>query len=260
MNDGLTTDIVELDALLRSAARAFVYPPTPAMAVAVTARLREPGPSVLGGLVEAVRGWWRRPLPRAAIAAVMTALVVLGAALAIPQSRTALADFFGLSHVRVDEGPSVGPLPPVLSPESFAAPVFLADAQDAIDFLLRFPTKDGARLDPAAVYLQGGDTSAPAVIFVYEAFDLYQTRAGFFGKGGPDLSLIHEIEFGGQPALWIDEGGHIASFMDEEGRLVVESRRTVARATLLWERDGVTYRLETVLSQEEAIRAAESLR
>lgn len=260
MNDELTTDIVQMDALLRRASRAFVYPKTPAMAVAVMARLQEPGPSLLGVLVDVVRGGWRRPLPRAAIAAVMTALVVLGAALAVPQSRTALADFFGLSHVRVDEGPSVGPLPPILSPESFAAPVFLADAQDAVDFPLSFPTKDGARLEPSAVYLQGENTSAPAVIFVYEAFDLYQTRAGFFGKGGPDPSLIHEIEFGGEPALWVDEGGHIASFLDEAGRLVVESRRTVERATLLWERGGVTYRLETVLSQEEAIRAAESLR
>lgn len=260
MSDELAPDISEMDALLRRASRAFAYPQTPAMVVAVTARLREPGPSVLGVLAEIVRGWWRRPLPRIAVAVVITALVVLGAALAVPQSRTALADFFGLSNVRVDEEPSVGQLPPVLSPGSFAAPVLLADAQDAVDFPLRFPTSDGARLEPNAVYLQGENTSAPAVIFVYEEFDLYQTRAGFFGKGGPDLSLIHEIEFGGQPALWIDEGGHIASFLDEQGRLVVESRRTVERATLLWERDGVTYRLETALSQEEAIRAAELLR
>ena len=260
MSDELPPDFSEMDALLRRASRAFVYPQTPPMAVAVTARLREPGPSALRVLVEAVRGWWRRPLPRIAVAVLTAALVVLGAALAVPQSRTALADFFGLSHVRVDEEPSVGQLPPVLSPESFAAPALLADAQDAVDFPLRFPTSDGARLEPTAVYLRGGNTSVPTVIFVYEEFDLYQTRAGFFGKGGPDLSLIHEIEFGGQPALWIDEGGHVASFLDEEGRLVVESRRTVERATLLWERDSVTYRLETALSQEEAIRAAESLR
>jgi len=102
----------------------------------------------------------------------------------------------------------------------------------------------------------------PVVIFVYEdeGFDLYQTRQGYFGKGAPDPSLIHEIAFGGHPALWIDEGGHIASFLDGQGRVVVESRRSVDRATLLWEEDGITYRLETSLSQEEAVRVAESLR
>jgi len=72
--------------------------------------------------------------------------------------------------------------------------------------------------------------------------------------------ISSRFEFGGQPALWIDEGGHIASFLDEAGRVVVESRRTVDRATLLWEEGGITYRLETSLSQEEAIRVAESLR
>jgi len=266
MNEELHPEIVQVDALLRRASRALTYPPTPAIAAAVAGRLREAGQrppsSRTQATVDVLRGWWSRRAARLALVGVIGLLAVLSLALAIPQSRSALADFFGLSHVRVEVGPIQGPTPPLLSPERFARPASVSQAQELVDFPLRFPTRKSLRLRPDAVYLQGEAANAPVVIFVYEdeGFDLYQTRGGFFGKGGPDPSLIHEIEFGGQPALWIDEGGHIASFLDEAGRVVVESRRTVDRATLLWEEGGITYRLETSRSQEEAIRVAESLR
>jgi len=190
--------------------------------------------------------------------ALTAALLIAGAALAVPQSRTALAKFFGLSHVRVEVGATPGPTPRPLSPNSFAKPASLAEAQTAVDFPLRLPTRDGARLEPDAVYVQA---ELPAVIFVYEreGFDLYETRSGFFRKGLPDQSLIHEITFDGTPALWIDQGGHIAEFLDAEGRLIVQSLRSVDRATLFWEQNGITYRLETSLSQAEAIEIAQSL-
>jgi hypothetical protein len=256
VNRELTPDLLAADELLRQAARAFAYPETPAIADAALARLRATP-------VAAERApFWRRwqPLARAAALAVVAAVVGLGVLLAVPQSRGALADFFGLGHVRVTLGPVLGPPPPALSPNSFARPTNLAGAQNAVDFLLRLPTRDGRRLDPGAVYVQGEAQSLPVAILVYEGFDLYETRQGFFGKGGPDPSLIHQIEFDGHPALWVDQGGHIASFFDAEGRLVVESQRAVDRATLLWEEGGVTYRLETSLPQTDAIAVAKSLR
>jgi hypothetical protein len=99
-----------------------------------------------------------------------------------------------------------------------------------------------------------------AVIVSYDAYDLYETSAGLFGKGLPDPALLNEIEFDGRDAYWIEEGGHIAESYDAQGRLVVESRRTVDRATLLWEDGEVGYRLETSLSQDEALDVARSLR
>lgn len=260
MNDPTHSELFELETLLRGAAAALVYPATPNVVAAVSARLREERPSA--GLFEMIVSFSARPVARFAMAAVAVAAVILGGALAVPRSRDALADFFGLSHVFVDREPSTGPTPPELSPQSFAKPSKIEEVQGALDFPLRFPTRNGARLDPSAMYLAGLDSNLPIAIFVFEdeGYDLYQTRQGFFGKGGPDPSLIHDISFGGRPAYWIDEGGHIATFLDEQGRLVVESRRTVDRATLLWERDGITYRLETNLSQAEAIQVAESLR
>ena len=251
MSMDLSRDLAPVEALLRSAADSFAYPPTPPIAQAVRARLREaPG--------AAPQRWWARPAFRAALAVLAVGALITGSALAVPQSRSALAKFFGLSHVRVETQPTGGPTPPALSPASFARPSSLDEAQLAVDFPLRLPVRDGARLEPDAVYLQGEGAVMPIAILVYEDYDLYQTRLGFFGKG-TDPSLLHEVSFGGHDALWIDEGGHIATFLDEQGRLVVESRRTVGRATLLWEENGVTYRLETSLSQEEAIAVAESL-
>ncbi len=253
MSAELPGDLLEMDALMRSAGGTFVYPPTPGIAAAVSARLRRAGPARLG--------WAGRPLFRAALAMLITAVAVVGIALAVPQSRSALADFFGLSHVRVEIKPFLGPPPPILSPESFARPSSVREVQGLVDFALRLPTRGGRQLAPDGVYVQGEASDMPVALFVYEeGFDLYQTRAGFFGKGGPDPSLIHEIEFGGHPALWIDQGGHIASFLDEQGRVIVASQRTVGRATLLWEENGITYRLETSLSQEEAVVVALSLR
>lgn len=253
MNDELHGDLLEVDALLRSVARAFPYPSTPALSGTVLPRLSSE---------EARTGWldrvrWQYAV-RSALAALAALAVVLGALLAVPQSREALADFFGLGHVRVTVGPVSGPPPPTLSPNSFARPATAAEAQAAVDFDLRYPAPEGERLEPAAVYVYGED--APVVIFVYDEFDLYQTRLGSFGKEIDYSEPAQEVEVEGLPAIWLETGGHIASFLDEQGRLVVETRRSVDRATLLWERDGLTFRLETSLSQEEAIGVAELLR
>lgn len=263
MSEELGAELLEIDALLRRTAGELTYPRTPDITSAVSARLREPAPvSVIVWLLGTVRRWWWKPAFRMFIAVSAVALVVVSVALAIPQSRTALAEFFGLSRVRVEMGPQLSPTPPVLSPDSFARPASLRSAQEAVDFPLRFPTSDGLRQDPDAMYVQGEGSQTPVVIFVYEEqrLDLYQSSQALFYKRASDPSLVQEIEFAGHPALWIAEGGHIASFLDEQGRMVIESRRTVGRATLLWEEQGITYRLETSLSREEAIRVAESLR
>ena len=248
------------ETLLRDAAAAFAYPETPPIAAAVTARLREEGPLRSGGLLGAAQRWWSRPAARLAFAAASVVLVIVGAALAVPQSRTALAELFGLSQVQIEVGPATGPDAPVLSPVSFARPATLEEARAAVSFALKLPAGVEGTIAPDAVYLQGGAEDPSLVIFVYEdeGYDLYQTRFGMFGKGVPEP--FRETQVAGHAAFWIESGGHVAWFLDDEGNVVVESRRSVDRATLFWEDDGMTYRLETSLSEEEAIAVAESLR
>ena len=245
-----------VDALLRSSAAAFSYPRTPDIATRVRARLdSEP---YKASIIERVWAAMKRPVLRVAAVSLLVAVVAVASALAIPQSREALADLFGLSSVKIEVGPVDGPPPPILSPNSFASPATLTSAQEAVAFEIRLPVKNGVRILPDAVYLQG----IGIVILSYESedFDLYQASVGFYGKGLPDADLARESAVHGQAAIWIDSGGHIARSLDANGRLLIETERTVERGTLLWEEGGISYRLETGLSEDEAILLAESLR
>lgn len=262
MKQDLSPELQGVDSLLRRASASIAYPPAPPIAGHVAARLRAGRDPWYARVIDAWRSAFAHPAARVAAAGLGAVLLVIATALAVPQSRDALADFFGLGSVRVSVGSLEGPRPPVLSPDAFARPVSLATARDAVDFQLRLPAPDGAALRPDAVYLQDQFGQWPAVILVYEheGYDLYQSRNVFFGKGVPQADLVQEFEFDGHSALWFTVGGHVASFLDEEGRVMVETERTVERATLFWEEDGINYRLETSLSQDEAVDLARSLR
>jgi hypothetical protein len=69
-----------------------------------------------------------------------------------------------------------------------------------------------------------------------------------------DPDIIEETSVDGQYALWV-EGLHLLEL--DTGDFT--HRRLVEGATLLWQVGGVTYRLESGLPMEEAIRVAESL-
>ncbi len=265
MSQQLTSEHGDVEALLRASAEAFDYPKTPNIAARVANRLDDEARpyTFAGAFTGKLRQVLDRPVLRAAAAVLLVAVVVVSSALVVPQSREALAEFFGLSHVKINIGPVLDPPPPVLSPASFAEPATIASAQAKVDFEIRLPAVDGTRMTPDAVYIEDRSPSAEIVIAVYEEedFDLYQSANGFFGKGGiPSSEVLLETDVHGYEAIWISRGGHIASSLDDQGRVVVETLRSVERATLLWEEMGVTYRLETSPPLDEAIRRAESLR
>jgi hypothetical protein len=260
MSDDLAPDVREIDALLRRAAPAFAYPPTPAIADAVTARLRAATAAEPSGWRAMLGGWFRRPLMRPIVAVASAAFVVVAVALAVPTSRTAIAEFLGLRHVRVEVVPTATARVPTAVPGSFARPATLAEVELATVFPLRFPTRDGVRLEPDEVYLYGTGADS-IVIFVYEEepFDLYQSQDALLGKGVSDSDDYEQFQFDGHNALWFPPGDHLASFLDPRGTPIAGTERTVERATLLWDVDGITYRLETSLSRDQAIAVARSL-
>lgn len=47
---------------------------------------------------------------------------------------------------------------------------------------------------------------------------------------------------------------------DRQGHIDLKSRGLIEGNVLVWEQDGITYRLESALPLEEAVRVAESLR
>ncbi|HWC41363.1 MAG TPA: DUF4367 domain-containing protein, partial [Actinomycetota bacterium] len=68
-----------------------------------------------------------------------------------------------------------------------------------------------------------------------------------------------EVTVGGQPGYWFSGEPHFFTYQDARGNLREEQTR-LAGNTLIWQRGDLTLRLEGELSQEEALRIAESMR
>ncbi len=269
MNEQLDSELMQVESLLRRTASNLSYPPTPDLASSVRVRLNEGsrteamtwrpfGKLRAGSEGRLYQGFWRRPA-FAASGLLAALVIVLGAAIAVPTSRSALADFFGLSHVRIERDDGTSPTPSVLAPGNFARPSTLDEVRGIVDFPLRLPTEDGRTLLPDAVYIQGEAFNAPIAIFVYSDYDIYETRGAYIQKliGGAD---VEKLSFDGHDAYWVEQGGHIVQSLDSDGRVVIETRRTVDRATLIWEEGGITYRIESSLPQAETVAVAQSLR
>jgi hypothetical protein len=78
------------------------------------------------------------------------------------------------------------------------------------------------------------------------------------GKLLGGVAPVRDVTVNGQPGAWIPSV-HEIGYLDRSGRFV---RDTVRRSgpVLLWERDGVTYRIEGLHSLAAAQRVASSLR
>lgn len=88
----------------------------------------------------------------------------------------------------------------------------------------------------------------------------------FHGRIGPDYyvkiaadgTLVERVEVSGRPGFWLSGRPHPIVYVDEDGRFVEETRRVVGDA-LIWEVDGLTFRIESALGREATIKLAESL-
>lgn len=225
-------------------------------------------------------------------------LLILGGLLAVPQVRAAVVQFLQIGAIRIFLAeptptmaptltPSPSPLPPaVATPAStptgeppaatpqrtptplssvldLAGETTLAEAQAQVDFPIRLPTYPLDLGPPDRVFLQ--DLSGPVVVLVWldpdqpgrVRFSLHQLGPGTFGQKF-EPPLVRETTVHGEPALWT-EGPYLLQFQ-RGGQTTYDTRRLVTGHVLVWVEDGITYRLETDLSLEEALQIAESLR
>jgi len=77
-------------------------------------------------------------------------------------------------------------------------------------------------------------------------------------KGIPPDGIVEAIEVAGQPGFWIEGEAHVFLYRGPDGGLRDERYR-LAGNVLLWERDGLTFRLESALPKERALAIAASL-
>jgi hypothetical protein len=267
---------LNLEAVLTRTALALPGPSPDDMARAVGQRLRtEPGASGRAAP-------WRRPLIIAVAAVVVLGLVVA----LLPPARSAVADFLGIGGIRV-QSVSTSPAPSSGATSTFASTpsdpyaglhlgraVTLDEARAAVDFPVKLPTAPGYG-PPDAVYL-GTPPPDGMVSVVYAPASgrpapptapigvlLSEFRAdvdfAFIKKLTGPGTTVQFVTVGGAEAVWISGPAHSFGYVNPDGTFGTESLRLAAN-TLLWVRDGVTYRLESALDRDAAIALALTLR
>jgi hypothetical protein len=239
----------QLEAALRTLGTRLDVPAPPDMVDDVLARLDEP--------VEAPR--WG-PVHRIA-AAVVAALLVLATAMAVsPTVRAAVYDLFRIGGVEIHENekPPVTPSVSVDPPLAGQRDVTLAEARREADFPLRLPTT----LDPPVTVrlIEGARVVSMAFGSAHGQVRVDQFDGGLdpmFTKF-TNADDMHRVFVQGVPGVWVDRP-HPVFYTDETGRMREETAR-LSGSSLIWEKDGITYRVEGDLTQAQAVDIAESLR
>jgi len=244
----------ELELALVELGRGIEYPPTPDLASRVRARIaaeRAPKPR-----------FDFLPTRRALVVALAVLAVSLGALMAVPGTRAAILEFFGLRGVsieRVDTLPTV----PKAAELNLGARVGLDEAGELADFELVVPDRLGR---PDEVYFLDfppggmvsfvyGSAEEPRALFTQFRATVEDT---FFKKVEAGTE-IQAVTVGGQPGFFLSGEPHVFGYLDAEGQFREETLRLVGNV-LLWERNPLTLRLEGDLSRDEALEIARSVR
>jgi hypothetical protein len=270
---------IDLETRLRSIASALEYPRTPDIAGSVTGRLR----SFSSPTGRGVKGEGQPRLLSRTWAWSLTIILTLASSLMlIPPARAAILEFIQIGVVRIFRPePASAPLPfdpfpvtatpatvipePASQPlipllESLAGETTLAEARKQVDDPILLPAYPPELGEPDRVFVQY--TEEPLTILVWldpmrpesVAMSLYSIPAGSWVINKFAPKIIQETSVNGQAAVWA-VGPYPFILRNRE----VEVRRLMEGHVLIWAEEDVTYRLETDLSLEEAVKVAESL-
>ena len=247
-------------------AAALAYPPTPDVAGRVRARLQTRAPAA------------RPDRRRLALAGLALVAACLGA-LAVPQVRAALVDFIQIGVVRIfvvpptatptPTPPPTGTIPPAPAPTPTILPSLLdlagrttlADARQRSGFSIPLPTYPAGLGQPDYVFLQQMDKPMVVLVWIDPAqparvrLSLHIISPGSFAVAKVEPTVIQTTTVNGQAAVWA-EGPYLLRLTNEN----YDVRRLINGHVLIWESDGITYRIETDESLSEAIKIAESLK
>jgi hypothetical protein len=233
----------DLERELRDLGLAVEFPGTPDLTGVVGERLRA---------AAAPRRLRLRPL----VVAFAALALALAAALAVPPARSAIFDLLGIGGAEIERVPTQ-PRAPVDADLALGERIALEDAPDAVDFDVLVPPVSGAR-----AYV---DRSVPGgkVSFVWRDDGRRLLLSEFRGEVlvekevGP-RTRVEYLLVRGATGAWITGAGHAVIWRDAHGNAREETRR-LAGNVLLWQDDGVTFRLEGVRARAEALAIARSL-
>ncbi len=245
-----------LEERLGEYSQSFPYPPTPAIHRMVRLRLASP---------QAMR-------LRPALRWVILILVLIAALMAVPQVRAQVIEFLRIGVVRIFPAASapaaVTPHPTFflqLEPENItslqglAGETTLVEARNLLTFPILLPSYPAGLGEPDRVFLQQRDG---LVILAWldpshpdrARLSLHEIAPGSVIVTKYEPLLLQQTEVNGHSAAWVS-GPYLLRLTTRE----VGWRRLVQGNSLIWEADGITYRLESPLDLEETLKIAESL-
>ena len=261
---------MDFEAQVRLIATRMEYPRTPDIAGSVAARLRS---SMRPQFVSKTTAW-----------SLTIALVLIASLMLIPPARAAILEFIQIGIVRIfprtvepTSQPVRTPTPivtpsvsaPSIAPTSDLLPILnriagkttLANAQSLVDYPLLLPRYPADLGEPDLVYVQDAEGNMTILVWldprqpdkVLLSMHFIPSGSWAINKMGP--TIIQQTQVNGGAAVWA-EGPYPLRVYGNEG---IEFTRLIEGHVLIWEKDRVTYRIETELSMEEAIKIAESL-
>ena len=195
---------------------------------------------------------WRRPL----VIALAAVVVAVAAAMAVPQARSEILDWFGFGAVKVryvDELPTVDKWEAELA---LGERVSLRDAREQSSFPIQVPTRKGLE-DPTVYRGDFGEVS-----FLYGSENEPRLLIMQVVGTGSLEKLLHTetdvelVNVGGARGAWLEGGKHILFFPS----IGAQSQRLVGNVLILEREDGVTVRIEADVPKAVAIRIFRSMR
>lgn len=254
----------EFEKQLLAIAKGMEYPRTPDIAGSVTTRLHS---STRLSLRTRPLAW-----------SLTILLILLSSLMLIPPARAAILEFIQIGIVRIFPGqaPSTATLEPsaptTATPSSqpstllttfldqIAGETKLANAQEIARYpilLPSYPTELGL---PNHVYIQDANGYMTILVWVDAqqpervTMSLHFIPEGSWAIEKFQPAVIQETMVNGQRAIWA-EGPYPLRLSNGNMEFV----RLIDGHVLIWEEGGITYRLETDLVLEEAVKIAESL-
>ena len=201
----------------------------------------------------------RRSRPRLRLRyALAVCLIAVGTLAAIAPARDAILDFFGVGGARITT--SANPPAPNPTPVQPGVPV------DGADFPVRLPALEGLGTptrtfvrDVAGQRVVVSEWARPEVSPATLTLTQFQGPLVIEKVIDPDVTTVERLTIDGADSAWLTGGPHVVAYLDDTGKFQTETLRQ-AGDVLLWERDGITYRIEGARDREEALRIARSLR
>lgn len=251
----------DLERALRELAATEEWPPTPDIAGAVSAGLREaPAP------VRTPRARWPRRRHWTLAIALAAVIALPSAAVAFPDARDGLLEWLGLKSVEVRRTPQPPQGRELLPEPDLGQAVSLARAERRLGFEPLVPATlgppDEARLQARRLSLvYRPRPGRPATRAEGIAILITEQRGGgvIAEKAVGPGTRVRSVDVDGAPGAWITDEPHAIVFSDARGRFRKDVPR-LAGDTLVWERDDLVLRIEGASSLADALDIARSLR